>query len=273
MKWEKRLKWIRVSKLVIPIALAISIVFAGFSVFANEAKNFVIEIQKSGSTSLSLTFNRDLTELTDRLEVPVTGKYRDATWDPEAGETIYYESGGFGKNLPDDIAMYDGVHTIYAYDEVISFYSFSFYVVNNSTTTAVDLDMTIEIEQLVTGNNRENYHIDDALRVMVMEGERLLSDRANVAIYKKAEINVDEEKALAERTSAYSDLYSVQNFVNNTCVMRSEGEYNIAPNTGNDRKHVRRFTIIMWLEGHDRECIDPIISETLKMSMSFRGIG
>lgn len=273
MRWSKRLKWIKISKFVIPIALAISIVFAGFSVFATEAKNFVIDVNFDENIKLSLTYNEDLTDLTDHLEVPVLGKYRDVTWTPDTDPDKYYNSSAYSENLPDDIAMHDGVHTVFSREGVVSFFSFSFYLVNSSDNE-VNVEISIDIDEVVTGNNAENVHIDDAVRVMLIEGKQLLSQTTNAVIYKKDEINTVEEAELKERTKAYSDYYTISGFDSTTRIMKNDALYfpcKLAPASVTDRSNVKRYTVIIWLEGHDRECIDPILPEAMKMSMTFKG--
>ncbi|MGN0812019.1 MAG: hypothetical protein ACI4MQ_00720 [Candidatus Coproplasma sp.] len=275
MKWSKRLKWIRISKIIIPIALAISILFAGFSVFANEAKNFVVDINYDENIKLSLTYNEDLTDLTDHLDVPVLGKYKDVTWDPSAGKNLQYATMGYGTNLPDDIAMQEGVHTVFADKDVVSFFSFSFYLVNSSNR-AVDVEISINVDEVVTGNNEYNYHIDDAVRVMLIEGKQKLSESmSNAVVYKKDEVSKEEEDILAKKTEAYSKDYTVDRFASNTCVMKNNELYfpcSLAPGTVSDRSNVKRYTVILWLEGHDRECTEAIYPESMKMSMTFKGV-
>ena len=88
--------------MVIPIALAVSLVFAGFSVFAREAENFVVRVKAPTDVSLALTFNRDLSEQTTQLLAPVNGRYEDVTYTPSTQEL--YGDKVYSKNLPDDIA-------------------------------------------------------------------------------------------------------------------------------------------------------------------------
>lgn len=268
MRWTKRLKWIRLSKVIIPIALAISLVFAGFAVFANEAENFVIKIDDGGGISLALTYNEDLSEQTDHLLVPVLGHYRDVTWDPSAGTQFSYDPDTYAENIPDDIALQEGVHSVFSKEGVISFFSFSFYLVNNSNR-AVTVSMTVDIDELVTGSNREDYHIDDAMRFMLIDGKHRLSEQAATVVYKKPEINAEEEEILREYTKAYSSDYPIMDFTSSRRILERDGQYTLNPGTVQDGSNVQRFTVVVWLEGWDRECIDAIRPESLKMSMSF----
>ncbi|MGN0807122.1 MAG: hypothetical protein ACI4MN_01565 [Candidatus Coproplasma sp.] len=273
MKWSKRLKWIKVSKIVIPIALAISIIFAGFSVFANEAKNFVVDVSYNENIKLSLTYYeedaKNLTNLTDHLDVPVLGKYRDVSWVPDSNPDSYYENISYSENLPDDIAMHDGIHTVFSRDEIVSFFSFSFYLVNSSKNK-VNVEVSINIDEIVTNNNATNKHVDDALRVMVIEGKHLLSENANTTIYKKDESNEANQQWLDEHI-AYN-AYPIISFKSNTCVMQNDKSMCELAAVGDpDGNNIKRYTIVLWLEGWDYECTDEILPEAMKMSMSFKG--
>ena len=266
MRWTKRLKWIRASKIIIPIALAISLVFAGFSVYAKEAEYFVIRINEGDGVNLALAMERDLSDATPRLLVPVSAKYEDATWTPD--KTLKYNPNRFGRNLPDDIAQHDGEHSVYETRGRYSFYSFSFWLINKSNR-AVDVDMRMNIDSMTVGSNDMDFHIDDAVRVMVMEGEPLLSDNT-YTIYKKAERTEEAEKELTETLKAYDgyDNDKTVSFESDICIFNREDDWGYRSLAAGD---TIRFTIVIWLEGWDAECIDPIISETLKMSIDFTG--
>lgn len=281
MRWTKRLKWIRASKIIIPIALAISLIFAGFSVYAKEAEYFVLRINNGDGVSLALTMNRDLSDQTPRLRVPVSAGYEDATWTPDS--SLKYNPNGFGRNLPNDIAKYDGEHSVYETRGRYSFYSFSFWLVNNSSR-AVDVDMRFNIDSMAIGPyNTTNKHIDEAVRVMVIEGEPLLSDPNSYIIYKKAEkpevkeyeengqkFMLTNEQWLTRKLieqDGYDNTKTVS-FESDICVFDNSGELGIL-NLGEGE--TKRFTIVIWLEGWDPECEDPIKGDTLKMSIDFTG--
>ncbi len=266
MRWIKRLKWIRASKIIIPIALAISLVFAGFSVYAKDAEYFVIRINNGDGVNLALAMERDLSDATPRLLVPVSARYEDATWTPDS--EYKYHQNGYSSRLPDDIAQYDGEHSVYESKGRYAFYSFSFWLINKSNR-AVDVDMRMNIDSITVGKNSENIHIDDAVRIMVIEGEPLLSDETYM-IYKKAEKTEEAEKELTDtlkREKGYDNNKTVS-FASDICIFNREGDLgykNLAVG------ETIRFTIVVWLEGWDAECIDPIISESLKMSIDFAG--
>lgn len=260
MRWTKRLKWLRVSKIVIPIALAISIIFAGFTVYAHQAENFVLRIANNEDVKLSLTLNRDLSNQTSRLVVPVDGRYEDETYEPN--KSLLYNDIKYATNLPDDIAQQDGVHSIYEERQKIAFYSFSFWLVNNSER-AVDVDMRMNIDEMTIATNDTGNHIDEAVRVMIIEGEPLLSDGAYV-VYKKPEKNAENQKLLDDNVKYGNTV----DFESDLCIFNREGELGF-PNLAEGE--TRRFTVVIWLEGHDAECIDDIRADALKMSIDFVG--
>lgn len=269
MRWIKRLKWMRASKIIIPIALAISLVFAGFSVYAREAEYFVIRINEVDGISLALAMQEDMSDQTPRLLVPIDAGYEDATWTPNAD--YKYDPTKTATNLPNDIAQQTGVHSLYETKRRYSFFSFSFYVINNSDR-AVDIDMRINIDSLTVGSNTTDNHLDDALRVMLIEGRPLLSDPDSYVIYKKREKTPEIEQELTntlKEKNGYDNSATFE-FESRTCVMERAGEL-AYKNVGVGKEHALRFTIVMWLEGWDPECIDPIRGETLKMSIDFTG--
>lgn len=260
VKWTKRLKWIRISKIVIPIALAISLVFAGFTVYAHEADNFVVRINNDEDVKLSLTLNRDLSGQTSRLVVPVDGFYEDVTYEPS--KQLLYGQKQYDDNLPDDIAKQDGIHNIYCARNEIAFYAFSFWLVNNSER-AVDVDMILNIDEMTVGTNRTENHIDDAVRVMIVEDEPLLSD-GTYTVYKKAEKNEENQKYL-DGNIKYGNTVS---FLSDMCIFERSGLMGYQ-NVG--KGETLRFTVVIWLEGWDPECIDDILEDNLKMSLDFIG--
>lgn len=272
MRWTKRLKWIRASKIIIPIALAISLVFAGFSVYAKEAEYFVLRVSNDDGVNLALAMERDLSDATHRLLVPVNAGYNHATWWPEETYSrVYRESKYGGKFLPNDIAQHDGVHSIYETEKRMSFFSFSFWLINKSNR-AVDVDMRMNIDSITVGNNKSDIHIDDAVRVMVIEGDDpapLISDQTYM-IYKKAEKSEEAEKKLNADLKADNcyDNSNTVSFASDICIFNREGDWGYKNLSAGD---TIRFTLVIWLEGWDAECIDPIRSETLKMSIDFIG--
>ncbi|MDE7087182.1 MAG: hypothetical protein K2O67_03215 [Clostridia bacterium] len=272
MRWTKRLKWIRASKIIIPIALAISIVFAGFTVYAHKAENFVVRINNNEDIKLALTMNRDLSGQTSRLVVPVNGRYGDETYTPN--KKLLWGQQRYGRNLPDDIAKQDGEHTVYRKRNEIAFFSFSFWLVNNSKR-AVDVDIIFNIDEMTISDITPGVpHIDDAVRVMFIEDEPLLSDNSYL-VYKKAEADRETDPEMPTTAEgrenwvkANAQYGNTLEFASDLCVFErreDRGLVNFAKGA------TKRFTVVIWLEGHDLDCIDDIRYDSLKLSLDFQG--
>lgn len=260
-RWGRRLKWLRISKIVIPLALAISLVFVGFSVYADKAQNFVVRIDGENEVKLALTLERDLTNQTSLLNIPIEGSQTAATFSPYLpdSDNINYST----CDIPNDIARYEKITYGKNSAGEITFTACSFYLVNNSAR-AVDVDMKMNIDGILTNGNTEGIHIDDAVRIMLIEGEPLLSDRT-YAIYAKPERTQENKDNLIAKAPYSADTID---FVSDSCVMERSGDAAIK-NLGVGES--LKFTVVFWLEGWDAECIDVIRGEMLKLSFDFVG--
>lgn len=262
MKWTKRLKWLRISKIIIPIALAISLVFAGFSVYANEAENFVVHVKEPTDVRLLLAYNEDFSDATTHLVVPIGGKYEDVTYTPN--KSLLYDDIKYSTNLPDDIAQHEGVHSVYRKKNQLSFFSFSFYL-KNASDRAVDIDMKLNVDEVVVADKDGAHHVDGAVRVMLIEGKPLLSDKT-YTVYKKPEATPEEETD--PEGLGRVEYGNVVPFVSNSCVFDRSG---LTGYKTVGAGKIMRFTIVIWLEGWDPDCIDEVRYDSLKMSMDFTG--
>ncbi|MDE6849763.1 MAG: hypothetical protein K2J54_00390, partial [Clostridia bacterium] len=263
MRWTKRLKWIKASKIIIPIALAISLVFAGFSVYANEAENFVLRTEGDPDVKLSLSF--DKVNKTSVLYAPASGAYTNVSFDPD---NLYLYDPMPGKrqvDLPNDIACHDGVHSCYNDIGQVLFYSFSFYL-HNDSDRAVDVDMLMYNDGIVTKpSNDSGYHVDDALKIMLIEGEdTLLSDKTYL-IYSKPESSEERQKVLYDNIK-YED--NIVPFYSNEILINRSGDNGYRAMKSGE---IKKFTLCIWLEGWDEDCNDPILVEKMKLSMDFIG--
>ncbi len=275
MKWTKRLKWIRLSKFIIPIALAITLLFAGFTVYANKAENFVVRINNSSDVNLSLTLNRDLTEQTSMLSVPLYDtttktpyRYIDATYEPD--KSLLYNRNHYIRNLPNDIAKQDGIHPVFMSENILAFYSFSFWLVNNSRR-AVDVGIRLKIDEITHGSSSATVNMSDAVRVMFIEGEPMLSDET-YRVYKKADRTYDDteggrKKAEEDREKLSQIKYgNTTDFKSDMCIFERLGVLGLSQFPSGASQ---RFTVVIWLEGNDPECTNTIRKDSLKMSLDF----
>ena len=136
-----------------------------------------------------------------------------------------------GKDLPENIDQINGSHNGESY------IAYTFYLINSGDDTITYTgEMTIEN---VTNN------VDEAIRVAVYKnGER--------TIYGKTKSNGGGME---------SDCDSL--FTSSTVVMTTSHE-DFEP------KAKDKYTIVIWLEGNDPDCVDAIIGGTLKLGMDFR---
>jgi len=80
-----------------------------------------------------------------------------------------------------------------------------------------------------------------------------------------------EEARTAEQKEEYItskityDDYTVKDFVSDDIILQEN--FSLSPGAENKK----RFTVVMWLEGHDTDCQIEILPEIMKMSMTFAG--
>lgn len=262
MRWSKRLKILRISKVVIPIALAVSLLFAGFAVFAREAENFVVHVSQPTDVSLLLDYDVNFTDPTTHLIVPVGGRYEDVTYTPNP--RLNYDDVVYGTNLPDDIAQKEGVHSVYEDKNRLAFFSFSFYL-KNASERAVDIDMELTVDEVVVESKTSTHHIDGAVRIMFIEEKPLLSENA-YTVYKLPEATEEEETD--PQGLGMVSYGNVLPFESDNIVLSRKGEMGYKSVSAGE---IKRFTIVIWLEGWDPDCIDEVRYDSMKMSLNFKG--
>lgn len=148
------------------------------------------------------------------------------------------------KWLPEDVDNIDGSHNR---SNNKDFLAYTFYV-KNSGKEEVGYEGHINVDSVALG-------ADEALRVMVIEnGER--------TIYAKPKKGTTNQ---FETNDAYSDdfKYDIDKlFVSDKRVM----------DTGNRRFKVGdidKYTVVIWIEGEDPECVNEILKGEVKLSMDF----
>ncbi len=136
-----------------------------------------------------------------------------------------------GKDLPENIDSINGSHNGESY------IAYTFYLINSGDDTVTYTgEMTIE---------NVTQDVDEAIRVAVYKnGER--------TIYGKTKSNGGGKE---------SDCDS--EFTSSTVVMTTE-------HADFEPKAKDKYTIVIWLEGNDPDCVDAIIGGTLKLGMDFR---
>ena len=87
-----------------------------------------------------------------------------------------------------------------------------------------------------------------------------VDEAVRVAVYKNGEKTV-YGKTKSNGGGMESDCDS--EFLSSTIVMRTSAE-------GFESKAKDKYTIVIWLEGNDPDCLDNIIGGTLKLGMDFK---
>jgi len=135
--------------------------------------------------------------------------------------------------LPDDIDGIDGSHNGENY------IAHTFYV-KNTSEDAIDYLAEINIKSSTLG-------ADEAVRVMIIKnGEE--------TVYAKSQIDSDEPEP------------DTVPFTSQTKVLSETTE-------SFEADAVDKYTVVIWLEGNDPECVDDILGGVVKMSMNFKVIG
>lgn len=131
--------------------------------------------------------------------------------------------------LPDDIDDIDGQHNGNNY------MAYTFYI-KNKGETMTNYMVTVDIISVIK-------NVDEAVRVAVyLNGEK--------TVYAKQNKNTGEPEP---NTVA---------FVNESQVMKNSRS-DFEPGS------IDKYTIVIWLEGNDPECVDNILGGEMKMKMSF----
>ncbi len=146
-------------------------------------------------------------------------------------DIIYDMTNISGEDLPDNIDMINGSHNGESY------IAYTFYLINSgSDTLSYEGEMTME---------NVTQHIDEAIRIAVyINGEK--------TVYGKTK---------SDGSGKESDCDS--EFLSSTVVMRTERE-KFEPQAKD------KYTVVVWLEGNDPDCLDDLIGGTLKLSMDFK---
>ena len=146
-------------------------------------------------------------------------------------DIVYDMTNISGEDLPDNIDMVNGSHN------GDSFIAYTFYLINaGDDTITYEGEMTIEN---VTKN------VDEAVRV---------------AVYKNGEKTV-YGKTKSNGSGMESDCDS--EFLSASLVMRTSTEKF-------ESKAKDKYTVVIWLEGNDPDCLDNIIGGTIKFGMNFK---
>lgn len=146
-------------------------------------------------------------------------------------DIVYDMTNISGEDLPLNIDKINGTHN------GDNYIAYTFYLINSGNdTVAYTGEMTME--NVTNG-------VDEAVRI---------------AVYKNGEKTV-YGKTKSNGTGKESDCDS--EFESSTVVMSTKND-KFAPGAKD------KFTVVIWLEGNDPDCVDSIIGGTMKLSMKFK---
>ena len=146
-------------------------------------------------------------------------------------DIVYDMTNISGADLPENLDMINGSHN------GDSYIAYTFYIINSGDDTLTYTgEMTIE---------NVTKQVDEAIRIALYQnGER--------TVYGKTKSNGKGKE---------SDCDS--EFLSSSLVMRTK-------RTDFHAKEKDKYTVVIWLEGNDPDCIDNIIGGTLKLGMDFK---
>lgn len=146
--------------------------------------------------------------------------------------------------IPNDIYQGIGDKNDYRRNNYIAY---SFYLVNLGES-AVDYTVSLNVVDV--------YHNPlDILRVMMIVGE---DDVRN--IYAKPEATQEGVDRLQQNTD-----YTTIDFVSDSVLLHMQ-EYDLQP------QQMVKYTIVLWLEGWDIECVDQALGGRAKLALDFVGM-
>ena len=164
------------------------------------------------------------------LTLSVTPEYDRSTATLNA-DILYDMTNISGEDLPDNIDKINGAHNGENY------IAYTFYLINSGDdTVAYNGEMTME--NITRG-------VDEAVRIAVyVNGEK--------TVYGKTKSDGSGKESDCDKE-----------FETSTVVMSVKNEH-FKPGAKD------KYTVVIWLEGNDPDCLDNIIGGTMKLGMNFR---
>jgi len=229
-RWPLRLFLKKISWLMVAMTGILLVVLTGLSVYGNSVGDLVITIDDLTIRALALS---------------ETGKFEksDSTT-MLAAEGIKDVRDSTYAYLPEDIREGDGLKSDY---ENNMWFAYSFYV-KNMSNVSVSYSGIFKFEQRTKG-------IDGAVRVMV-----LVDDEPPVIFARPKKDGTPEELIANGGT--------IKKGYRTTPI--TEDEIEIYAIEAAEIGLITKFTIVIWLEGWDEDCIDDIVGGQLEASVTFK---
>lgn len=227
-KVKKREALIRILVIILIILLLFLSIMFACSSYINKAGDFTVTMDKDA-------FNLGIC-LSETPDFPKPTRFLSGEKCANLGDcTLSW--------LPDDIDDINGTHNRSNGKE---FLAYTFYV-KNAGQVDVGYKAQIVIDSVAIG-------ADEAMRVMVYHN-------GEPQIYAKPKKGTSNVLETNNNTKGESQYRIDKNFLTNTRVM--ENEVTFFP-VG----EIDKYTVVVWLEGWDPECVDTILDGEVKMSMN-----
>ena len=244
-KWTTRIKMKRISGYIIIFCLVFLLILSGFTLYGDRAGNFAV-VLKEDKVKIAACLTKDFEhDKTSHFDVP----------------GIDYISATTYHAIPDTLSSGVGVKN----DENNKYMAFSFYLLN-LTDREINYDFSVEITDELAGTKDKSYKPSDVLRLLILEESELdgeLEGKASLkedgAIYARQE---DSQAGIDELKAANYPDGKVSYFAEGSEIIKCAG--NAFALDG-----VKKYTVVMWLEGYDISCKNELIGGRLKMQMNF----
>ena len=213
------------------ITLFLSICIIVVTIYGQNVGNFVINVEYDAA-ELGLTMSE-----TEDFKNPTVRLYASSL--PNATNIS-------GFDIPKHIKEGDGNKN----DLDRGYIAYSFYL-KNCGQVKLSYTSTITIVE-------ENLNVSNAIRLMIISET---NEKENIKIYAKTPII---ESGFTEAENKFPNSINVPLTTFDGNIVCNELE------TGFEVDQVMRYTIVLWLEGDDPECIDAILGGFIRLSMEFK---
>lgn len=221
----------KIANMVIAITTMLAVVIVLVTIYGQNVGNFVIGIETNVRYSLSLSEYQDFRESTSRLTAPGLREQTHSTLN----------------DIPENITEGGGTKNDY---EKRRYFAYTFYL-KNVSSVILDYDVEITLKKSTKG-------AESAIRIMVIKNDI-------TTIYAKGKEYPEEDKGKPE-DHVGTDIetpYMTVPFESLATIMQNR-EVNFA------KEAINKYTIVMWIEGWDRECVDEIKGGIVRMEMRFK---
>lgn len=229
-------------------------------IYGQNVGNFVISISRESDRALTMSLDQNFSVETTRLVADALYNAEDNTL-----VDIFYRN---GVNVQDEYTSRDGSYN----DPAGSFLVYNFYLKNVGNEN-VNFESVFKIDNVYKG-------VDSAVRIMLVT-KTITSevDDETVTIYAKEQedengnsllipesYNIDHFQEPIDKLSVPAEYLTTTPFASDTVVFAQTLDHPFEVGS------IKKYTIIMWLEGEDAQCTNELFGTSIKFSMNFRVI-